>query len=215
MESFKHSCPFCGQHIEYTVGYCGKQMPCPICGQTVTFPAIPPGGAGPGLRAQGSKRKSATAWKVKAPKALSFLGNFQHWNVVGQCAVPFLIIAVLLGGAIVVKNKLGQPSSDNVAAPAVQADPDAWKKMTDMTKAAQAVEAAGRVLQQAKAGLAYEQAANSHVNNSDPLQKKGAEDRLARAQNMVGAAAKQFNNLLIKYQELGGTIDYRSQFKAF
>ena len=50
METYKHSCPFCGQHIEYSAWYCGKQMVCPICGKTVTFPAIPPGRKGQPVR---------------------------------------------------------------------------------------------------------------------------------------------------------------------
>ena len=54
------SCPFCGQHIEYTAGYCGKQMQCPICGQTVTFPALPPGGkSGPKLRVKSLSEQDA------------------------------------------------------------------------------------------------------------------------------------------------------------
>ena len=99
MESYKLSCPFCGQHIEYTVGYCGKQMQCPICSQTVTFPALPPGRSGPTLHVKSLERKPERKWSWKLPAALTFLLKFQHWNVVAQCAVPFLIIGVLLAGA--------------------------------------------------------------------------------------------------------------------
>src|ERR1700678_1797356 len=99
MESFKHSCPFCGQHIEYTAGYCGKQMQCPICGHTVTFPALPPARSGQTLRVKSLERKPERKWSWKLPPALVFLLNFQHWNVVAQCAVPFVIIGALLAGA--------------------------------------------------------------------------------------------------------------------
>ena len=43
MESYKHSCPCCGQHMEYTAPYCGKKTLCPTCGHTITFPAMAPG----------------------------------------------------------------------------------------------------------------------------------------------------------------------------
>jgi hypothetical protein len=34
---------------------------------------------------------------LKLPAALAFLRDFQHWNVVAQCAVPFLIIGRAAG----------------------------------------------------------------------------------------------------------------------
>jgi uncharacterized membrane protein len=213
MESYKHSCPCCGQHIEYTVGYCGKQMQCPMCGQTVTFPAVPPGRPAPSLRVKSLEAKSARSWKV--PKALAFLRDFQHWNVVAQCAVPFLIIAALLGGAIFVKNKLGEPSSTGEALPAVQADPQAWQRMADLTKAEQAVQAAGRVLDQANATLQYEEQARRHLNNADSLQRKDADEKVQRAQNAVNAARRQFDAAENKYRQLGGTKDYRSLLRKY
>jgi endogenous inhibitor of DNA gyrase (YacG/DUF329 family) len=76
MESYKHSCPFCGQHIEYTAGYCGKQMQCPMCGQTVTFPALPPGRPGPALHVKSLERKPERKWNWKLPAALAFLRTF-------------------------------------------------------------------------------------------------------------------------------------------
>lgn len=215
MESYKHSCPCCGQHIEYTVGYCGKQMQCPMCGQPVTFPAIPPGRAGSSLRVKSSGVKPAQKWEMKVPKALVFLRDFEHWNVVAQCAVPFVIIAVLLGGAIFVKNKLGAPSSDNGSATVVQADPDAWQKMTALTKAEQDVQAAGKVLEYDNDMLEHEQQSRKRLNNSDPYQQKSADQRVDRAQNMVKSARLQFDAAFAKYRQLGGTKDYRSQLRKY
>jgi hypothetical protein len=186
-----------------------------MCKQTVNFPAIPPGRAGPSLQAKGLSPKLAQKMARKLPGALSFLRDFQHWNVVWQCAVPFLIIAALLAGAIFVKNKLGEPSSDGGSVPAVQADPDAWQKMTDLTKAEQAVQAAGKALEQANALVEFEEQARRHVDSSDPLQRKSADDRVQRAQSMVNAARKHFDATEAKYRQLGGTKDYRSQLRKY
>ena len=215
MESYKHSCPCCGQHIEYTVGYCGKQMQCPMCGQTITFPAVPPGRPAPSLRAKGSEPKMAQKLAGKLPGAFASVRDFQHWNVVWQCAVPFVIIAVLLGGAIFVKNKLGAPTSDGGGGPVVQAEPDAWQKMTDLTKAQQSVQAAAKVLEQENYLLEHEQQSRRRSNSTDPLQIKAAEQRVERAENAVKIARKQFDAANDKYRQLGGTIDFRSQLRRY
>ena len=217
MESFKHSCPCCGQHIEYTVGYCGKQMQCPMCGQTVTFPAIPPRRTGPGLRAKSTERQMAQKLARKLPGALASVRDFQHWNVVGQIAVPFVLVAVLLGAAIFVKNKLGAPSSSSSGdgAPVVQAEPDAWQKTTELTKAEQAVLAAGRFLEQANALLENEQRSRKLLNNSDQLQQKSSDLRVERAQNTVKMARQRFDAADVKYRQLGGTKDLRSQLRKY
>jgi hypothetical protein len=188
-----------------------------MCGQTVTFPAIPPARSGPSyqLKNAQAKAKPARNWAAKVPGALGVLRDFQHWDVVGQCVVPFLIIAVLLGGAIFVKNKLGAPASAADAAPAVQADPEALQRMTNLIKAEQAVQAAMRVLDQANALLDYEQKARQHSEAADPLLRKTAEERLHRVENTVKEARKQFDAAESKYRQLGGTKDYRSQLHRY
>lgn len=40
MSSAKYACPFCGQHIEYTEEYRGRQAPCPACQRTILFPGL-------------------------------------------------------------------------------------------------------------------------------------------------------------------------------
>jgi DNA-directed RNA polymerase subunit RPC12/RpoP len=42
MNGYKYACPSCGQHIEYTDGYAGQSMPCPMCRQPLVFPAVDP-----------------------------------------------------------------------------------------------------------------------------------------------------------------------------
>jgi len=215
MESYKHSCPFCGQHIEYTVGYCGQQMQCPMCGQTVTFPAIPPGRAGQSLRVKGTEVKAARKMEFKLPKALVFLREFQHWNVVGQIAVPFVAIGVLWWGANFVKNKFGTSSSDNASAPVVQADPDAWQRMTALTKSEQDVQAAAKELEHENDALEYAQHSRKSVNNGDPYQQKAADERVARAQITLKIARQRFDAANAKYRQLGGTKDYRSLLRKY
>lgn len=96
MEAYKHSCPFCGQHIEYTEGYCGQQMACPICGKTVTFPAIPPGGRRSTLRLKRDAGPQREKWSFDLKKIWAALCNFEHWHIVRLSLVPFAIVAGLL-----------------------------------------------------------------------------------------------------------------------
>jgi hypothetical protein len=97
----------------------------------------------------------------------------------------------------------------------VQADPQALQRMTDLIKAEQALQAAGRVLDQANAQAIHEEEARRRLNNPDAFQRKGADDRVQRAQNSANAARKQFNAAEVKYRELGGTKDYRSQLHRY
>jgi hypothetical protein len=214
MEAFKHSCPCCGQHIEYTAGYCGKQMLCPMCGQTVTFPAIPPNRASSSLKIRSQETKPARTWPWKVPAALGFLRNFQHWNVVAQCAVPFLIIGVLLAGAIFIKNKLGDTSAPVTVAP-VQADPEAWQRMTDLTKADEAVRNQMKVVDAAHASVALAEQRRQLAENQAPFVKKNAEEEAQAAQKAFNYARARFDKLFSQYQQLGGTVDYRSQLKNY
>jgi hypothetical protein len=213
MESYKHSCPFCGQHIEYTAGYCGKQMQCPMCSQTVTFPALPPGRSGPTLHVKTLERKPERKWNLKLPPALAFLLRFQHWNMVVQCAVPFLIIGVLLAGAIVVKKKLGDApaTADAPAAPIVQADPEAWQKTTDLNNAELAVQARLKELNAAHAKADSAEMLRRQVQSLDSFQRKSTEAQADRAQQELQAAQQRFDSANALYRQLGGTVDYHSQ----
>jgi outer membrane lipoprotein-sorting protein len=50
MAEFKFSCPQCGQHIQYDVGYSGAQINCPTCNQLIVVPQAPrPAAAPPSL----------------------------------------------------------------------------------------------------------------------------------------------------------------------
>jgi len=221
MESYKHSCPFCGQHIEYTVEYCGKQMVCPSCGKTVAFPAIPPGrGRGApttrvkALDARRAEAKPAPSWLRNAPKALGFLRDFEHWDVVGQCAVPFLIIGVLLAGAAFVKKKFSDAPAP-VAVPAVQADPEAWQKMADLTKADQAVRVLIKEVKADHAMVVAAERARQQVEQGNASLKKSVEEQVHQAQNNLSDARKRLDVALEKYGALGGTVDYRSQIPNY
>jgi Skp family chaperone for outer membrane proteins len=210
MESYKHSCPFCGQHIEYTAGYCGKQMQCPICGQTVTFPALPPGRSGPTLRVKALERKPERKWKWKLPTAFTILLNFQHWNVVAQCAVPFLIIAALLAGAVFVKKKLTDEPAP-VAAPVVQVDPEAWQRTTDLTKAEQDVKARMNELNAAHAKAEMAERLRRQVQNLEPFQRKSVEEQAQVAQKELESARQRFDRANQTYRGLGGNVDFAAQ----
>jgi hypothetical protein len=175
MELYKRSCPFCGQHIEYTVGYCGKQMVCPICGKSVTFPATPPGGKGLSLHinrpeaARASNRSFSFQGILDSLRKffssegrgpafdfdgiLASLRRFKHWNAALACLVPFIIVGALLAGAAVVKKQFGNAPATPVA-PLIRADPHAWQKMTDLARADQLVQEQLGVVRKAVAAVA-------------------------------------------------------------
>ena len=224
MESYKHSCPFCGQHIEYTAGYCGKQMVCPICGKTVTFPAVPPGGKGLSLRIKRPAPPRAAKWSFDFFGLLAPLRRFEHWNMVLVCLVPFIIVGALLAGAVVVRRQLGNAPAVPVAAP-IQADPNAWQKMTDLARAEQLVQEKLEAVRKARAAVAVAEqnranlhaywhvrrAANEALYQSVLAQYKAKDEAVANARKTLAAAQRCFESAFRKYQQLGGTTDYRRQ----
>jgi uncharacterized membrane protein len=166
------------------------------------------------LRVKSVEEKPERTSSWKAPAALAFLRDFQHWNVVAQCAVPFLIIGVLVGAATFVKKKLGDASAP-VSTPTVQADPDAWQKMTDLTKADIAVRDRMKELAAAHAYAAMVQQTHRQMAHDDTLQSRSAEEQMQRAQNALIEARKRFESAVSDYQRLGGTVDYRSQAQKY
>ncbi len=50
MSEFKFTCPQCKQHIACDTTYVGTQINCPVCGQAIIVPPMPPAVAGPGER---------------------------------------------------------------------------------------------------------------------------------------------------------------------
>jgi endogenous inhibitor of DNA gyrase (YacG/DUF329 family) len=219
MESYKHSCPFCGQHIEYTADYCGQQMQCPSCGKTVAFPAIPPGRGAASARVKelDSKQPEGKPARTKpqhVSKAPGFLRDFEHWNLVWQCVLPFVIIGLLLAGAAFVKNKLSDNSAP-VAAPVVQADPAAWQKNVELTKADQKIRSLIAELNAAHGMVVAADRARQQATSADSLQRKNIEQQTQVAQTTFAASRKRLDDALEKYREIGGTVDYRSQIPNY
>jgi len=216
MESYKHSCPFCGQHIEYTVGYCGKQMVCPICQKTVTFPAVPPGAKGPGLRLKRAEAARAAKWSFNLKAIIAALREFEHWNMVRMALVPFIIVAGLLVGAAVVRKNAGDAPA-LPAAPPIQVDPNAWQNMTNLARADQLVqEKLVAVSRAVNAEAAAERNSASlhafyHGRPADSTTYNATDRAIANAQAALANARQCFNTAFQNYQKLGGTIDYRQQ----
>jgi hypothetical protein len=182
-----------------------------MCGQTITFPALPPGGGqGTTLRVRSLEHKEARKWRL--PPAIVLLLNFKHWSTVAQCAVPFAVVGALLAGAIIVKNKFADAPA-TVAAPVVQADPDAWQKMTDLSKAEIAVKERLKELQAAQAKAEMAERLRQQVQHLDSSQRKNAEQQAEAAQRELIGAKQRFGLANDAYVRLGGTIDYRSQIR--
>jgi hypothetical protein len=216
MESYKHSCPVCGQHIEYTVGYCGQQMTCPMCSHSIVFPAVPPGRGKNPLRTSKTSEAVAVKKPFVLPTIFRRISEFEHWKTVLQCLIPFLLVGGLLLGASILR-KRGGDDTGRVTAPVTQADPGAWNKMADLARADQVVQRQLRNL------IAYNAAAvqaarddaqvhNQYRNNTEYMTFLTAADRrMNLAQAQLAAARQAFENALLNYQKLGGTVDYRSQ----
>jgi hypothetical protein len=214
MESYKYSCPYCGQHIEYTIGYCGKQMTCPICGNVVTFPAIPPKTTAKGLRLDRPSQPVARKWVWKPRGLFLYLRGFPHWKIIGGALVPFLLVGGLLAGARYVKKMfIDQPTVAPVEAVA-PVDPGTWQRSADADRVGSKV--AGQVEITRKLRAALKQAAK--VRDATRLRYTGsspyaasADAAFQTAQNNYNAAYNEFRRLNAEYQRLGGTVDYQSQ----
>jgi hypothetical protein len=223
MEKFKHSCPACGQRIEYTVDYCGKQIACPTCQAAVLFPAIPPVTATQKLRLQrdaGPRRKKGL---LDFP-FLKALRNYPHWKVVGACVVPFLIVTGLVLGANFLKSQnTDQPAAQTPRAVAQPVSQDAWNKMTELGAVEQQVKNCVRAALAAKAAVAQAMAAQNQLtaayHGSIPSsiyqnvmeQERLASEKINMAQQQLGATRQAFEAAYTRYQSLGGQFDYRSQ----
>lgn len=220
MESYKHSCPMCGQHVEYTAGYCGTQMKCPICGNSIVFPAIPPKKGGTKIEVEEQKPTAQFAWNPKA--IFVYLREFEHWKIVGLVLTPFLIIGALLEGASLVKKY----SSDQPAAPTapvVQAQPGGWDRMTQLARSEQKIQECMQNIARAHQALLYAEAQNRQAeteaaNARDSHEHEIANDHIRRASFAVSEANKQiqflrnaFQKEFANYQSLGGTVDYQSK----
>jgi hypothetical protein len=218
MSAYKYSCPYCGQHIEYTDGYCGKQMACPMCQQNTVFPALSPGDL------QGSLRVSRTAQQgakqnrsFKPGRMLAALRGFEHWNVVGQCLIPFVILA----GALFVAAQLrSNPVEKTASTPAAAVDPATWEKMTQLAKAEEVVKQQLQMVnvvyaQDAQARQYLSSLHYSHGAGLNPATAqatfKRAEDTCVLTGNALSKARNSFELAMEKYESLGGRVNYRLQ----
>jgi len=214
MDSYKYSCPYCGQHIEYTDDYCGQQMPCPACQHRITFPAIPPGS----LRAPNRPKLRLKAPIAQAKETSKFmrliaaLRGYEHWNVVGQCLVPFIILA----GALVAATHLHfSPQEKEASAPA-PVDPRTWQRMTELDKIEPVVRQSLQRYNTAflthvlaeKNRTDMQSKAAGHLN---PITQRDLDRRCEVANREFDAARQVFSDAYTKYIELGGKVDYREQ----
>jgi len=223
MEKFKHACPRCGQHIEYTVDYCGRQIACPSCQTPIIFPAAVPGPAPPPQKPHIEKTGAPPKKKAASYSALlKSLKEFEHWKMVGACLVPFLIVAALLVGASYLrKNNTDQPAQIPQAV-ATPVGADAWKKMTDMGQVDQAVQyrvqaflAARMALQQAQAQATalHGQYQGRTLDATAMKQMEDAQKAISQRQQEYNSADHAFWDTFDVYKKLGGQVDYSAQIR--
>ena len=194
--NYKYSCPYCGQHIEYTDGYSGRQMPCPMCQHAITFPVVMPGKMTSSLRLVRDIPKPVQKFEFSLAGVVQFLREFQHWKVVGLCMVPFVILAGALVAASALRHQDPAPSAPTAR---VSVDPHALDRATDLTRADMVAQQCVQDCNQAAS--ACQTAAKNHASAADlKIAQKAKED-----------ARKKFDAAFSTYRELGGTIDYRRQ----
>jgi hypothetical protein len=195
-------------------------MQCPICGNTITFPAIPPARGGKSVAVEQTKPTQKWSWN---PGAIFLnLRDFPHWNTVAQISVPFLIIGALLAGAAFVKNKFAdEPAS--APAPVVQAESGGWDKMTALARADQKMQHYVQSILQARKTLAaaqreldaeqkrYSQARGYEEQQAVMGNVQSAQRSVTQAQNTLTYLRQHFDTDLVNYRKLGGAIDYRSR----
>jgi hypothetical protein len=218
MESFKHSCPFCGQHIEYTAGYCGRQMTCPICGNVITFPAVPPNAGGLALKIRRAADKPAAKWAWDPRSMFVFLRQYPHWKTVALCLVPFVVVGGLLEGAAYVKKNYSDEQAPVPVAEDVNTDTNAWGRMTTLAPVEQALDRQVKLVNEARAILERAEQNIAAVRQSlpgttNPPAVRNAAAATQIAQKRYSAAMQDFEAVYRKYQQLGGAADYRSRLQ--
>ena len=214
MNHYKYACPYCGQHIEYTDGYAGRQMPCPMCHHPILFPAVPAGMRKSSLRLVGQVDKPAAKTGFSFASFFQALRKFEHWRIVGTCLVPF----VLVSGALVAASVLRQRQPAPETAPTeVTVNPQALRQLTELTRADMAVQEQVKLVNNA---FGVCQAANQKLaamqkqHPSSPgaaLGVREADEASNRARQALADARKGFETIFANYQKLGGTVDYRRQ----
>jgi hypothetical protein len=201
-------------------------MVCPNCGATVTFPQmLSLGKTTSSLRLHHDEPAPAPAKSFMDHFGfLAPLRRFEHWNMVLVCVVPFLVLGGLLVGAAVVRQRFGNAPAAP-AAPPVQVDKNAWRKMTDLARADLLVQEkladarrAGAALGEAQGqrdrlhALHHgKQAPDAAVYAAITAQYAAADKAVRTAQAGYDCARRSFDAAYQKYCDLGGTIDYRSQ----
>jgi hypothetical protein len=189
-------------------------MTCPICGNVVTFPAIPPKTTAKGLRLDRPAVRVARKWVWKPRGLLLYLRDFPHWKIIGGVLVPFLLVGGLLAGARYVKKTF----IDLPTAPPVEAiapvDPGTWQRSADADRAGYKVEEQLKITRALRAKMKQADESRNAVRRqyggSSPY-AASAEEAFQRAQNNYNAAHDTFRSLNAEYQKLGGKVDYESQ----
>lgn len=227
MDVYKLSCPRCGQHIEYTRDYCGRQVQCPSCNGNVTFPAIPPLGSGrSSLRLERDRPKVKEPFRIDFAKIfgsiIAFFRTFEHWQIVAMCALPFVFIALALGVAHYVRS---QDTDTRPKHPIMtEAQIAENQRIAELNKADAIVQDRVRNVLAAKYALdaAKAKSANWHrtydgkqlsegTRRAVESQFKVFEEEIATADANLNAWRRTFDTEYQKYQKLGGKIDYASQ----
>jgi hypothetical protein len=195
-------------------------MQCPICGNTITFPAVPPTKGGKIIADETPKPRRK--WNGNIGGIFVYLRDYPHWDTVGQIMVPFVIIGALLAGALWVKNKFTEEPASGPA-PIVQGEGGGWDKMTEMARVdqrmqqyVQSIILTKKAVTSASRALEAEQKRLAEARDPDEKQAISAnvqsyERALNQTQNKLSSLQQHFQTDYEKYRNMGGTIDYISR----
>jgi DNA-directed RNA polymerase subunit RPC12/RpoP len=198
MNHYKYACPFCGQRIDYTDGYAGQQMPCPQCQNPIVFPAVPASKATSSLRLVRDIPTAQAQTRFSFAGLAAYLKEFKHWKIAAMCAAPFAAVLAALVVAAEMKRHEPEPAEATAPQPAT-VDPKELGKLTELTRADMLVQDQVKAVN--RAGAASENRRRLHL------------DGQAEAEEALANARKRFEAAYAKYQQLGGTVDYRRQIQ--
>lgn len=112
MNSHKYACPSCGQNLEYSDEYSGKQMPCPACHHDLRFPGLAPVAMQSSLRLARDIPQPGRKPRLNFFAMLGWLRYFINQKAVAICLLSVLFIG---GGLLASSRVLHHPAPPVVA----------------------------------------------------------------------------------------------------
>jgi len=234
MGEVKFSCPQCQQRLSCDEMYGGQQIQCPAC---ATLVEVPPPLNPPAAKLSINRPQTAVSPTAKpipeqrrpVPPRRSLLPKIAL-SMLPVIGLGVIIILAVRGFKSSTTSSSAVPTAEsNSNSPALAADHHETSK-TEVSPELQKVEQA--VISQVRAVQAATQRRNTATQNRDLLHQtykgknlpqaqysavmqryKAADDEIANSEAALTVAKNNFEAAFLRYQQLGGKTDYRSQIQ--